>query len=34
MFPFGTPVGVFTLVVLARPSVQALFRPELQHDAG
>jgi len=25
--PFGTVLGVFTIIVLMRPSVQALFRP-------
>lgn len=26
-FPFGTALGVFTLIVLARPSVRQLFQP-------
>ena len=28
-FPFGTALGVFTLVVLSRPSVKALFEPPI-----
>jgi hypothetical protein len=26
-FPFGTVLGVFTFIVLARPSVRALYPP-------
>ncbi len=29
-FPFGTVVGVFTIIVLSRPSVKALFTQNLQ----
>lgn len=28
MFPFGTVLGVFTLIVLLRPSVRQLYGPE------
>ena len=27
IFPFGTALGVFTIIVLSRPSVKALFQP-------
>jgi hypothetical protein len=28
-FPFGTALGIFTLLVLGRPSVRALFHPPI-----
>lgn len=31
--PFGTALGVFTIVVLLRPSVKALFGPPVQQGA-
>jgi len=32
-FPFGTALGVFTLIVLSRPSVRALFEPSSSNAA-
>jgi hypothetical protein len=32
--PFGTVLGVFTIVVLTRPSVKALFEPSFGAPAG
>ena|ERR1041385_7746607 len=32
-FPFGTVLGVFTIVVLSRPSVKALFRLPVREEA-
>ena len=31
--PFGTVLGVFTIIVLMRPSVKALFEPPMQAEA-
>ena len=34
MMPFGTVLGVFTLIVLLRPSVKAIFQAEAASQAG
>jgi hypothetical protein len=31
-FPFGTVLGVFTLVILLRPSVKTVFATSLKHE--
>ena len=33
-FPLGTALGIFTLVVLNRPTVKALFKGEALHTVG
>ena len=33
IMPFGTVLGVFTIIVLIRPSVKALFEPPTQAEA-
>jgi hypothetical protein len=32
--PFGTVLGVFTIIVLMRPSVKVLFNPQASQQAG
>jgi hypothetical protein len=32
--PFGTVLGVFTIIVLMRPSVKLLFAPQIAASPG